>query len=390
MQNKKPIIILFFSVFIDLIGFGMVFPLLPYFAESLGANAFVIGLFIASFSLMQFIFCPVWGRLSDRFGRRPIILFGLFSSGLTFLIFGWSKTLLMLFISRILNGALTAATLPTAQAYIADSTSNDERTKAYGWLGAAFGLGFIFGPALGGLLSSDGFALPAYLASGLTFLNFLGALAWLPETHPKEKRGKLKGKLFDFRDFYHALRHPSIGSLIIVFALVSFAFSNYYSMLALFSEATVQIGVRELGFLLALTGAFSALIQGVAITAIVRKLGEKRTLVVGLGSMLSGLVLLPFTTTKLLLTIYSVILTIGFALCNPTVTALVSKNTKEEEQGVVMGVFQGSGSLARVMGPFYGGYVYNTLGRNAPFYGGIVTVVIALVLVIRGVKRNEL
>lgn len=387
MHNKKPLIILFVSVFIDIIGFGIVLPLLPYFAESLGANALVIGLFISSFSLMQFIFCPMWGRLSDKFGRRPIILFGLLSSAITFLIFGMSKTLVMLFVSRILNGALTAATLPTAQAYIADSTSPQERTKAYGWLGAAFGLGFIFGPALGGILSFNGFALPAYVASGLTFLNFIGAIFWLPETHPEEKRGRMKGKLFDLKDFYHALMHPNIGKLVMVFALVSFAFSNYYAMLALFAEQQVHLTARDLGFILALTGIFSALIQGIAISWIVRKLGEKNTLLTGLTLMMLGLVLIPLSFTKLSLAGYNVILACGFALCNPTVTALVSKNTEEAEQGGIMGIFQGSASLARVVGPFYGGYAFDAWGKRVPFFGGAVMMMVALVLAVRGIKK---
>lgn len=388
-MHNRQLALLFLTVFIDLIGFGIVFPLLPYFAESLGANAFVIGLFIASFSLMQFIFCPIWGRLSDKIGRRPVILIGILCSAFTFWLFGISKSLTMLFISRLLNGALTAATLPTAQAYIADSTKPQERTKAFGWLGAAFGLGFIFGPALGGLLAFDGFALPAYVASGLSVLNFFGALLWLPETHPKEKRGKMKGKMFDLKDFYHALRHPSIGTLIIVFSLVSFAFSNYYAMVALFSENQLHITVRGMGLIMALTGACSALIQGVAINRIVNMYGEKKTLITGLGCMTIGLFLIPFSFSITTLAVYSSILAIGFALCNPTVTALISKNTTEAEQGGIMGIFHGCGSLARVFGPFYGGYAFGTWGHSAPFFGGTVVMIAAVLLAGYGIKPKK-
>ena len=177
--------ILFLTIFIDLLGFGLIIPALPFYAESYGASYIVIGLLSASYSLMHFLFSPLWGRLSDRIGRRPVMLIGLAGSAVAFLMFGLAKSLFMLFAARLLSGILSSATLPTAQAYIADTTSVEDRAKGMGLIGAAFGLGFIFGPALGGVLTKYGYGFPALVASGLSTLNFIWAVWKLPETLTK-------------------------------------------------------------------------------------------------------------------------------------------------------------------------------------------------------------
>ncbi|HEX6164859.1 MAG TPA: MFS transporter, partial [Vicinamibacterales bacterium] len=227
----SPLVIIFVTVFIDLLGFGIIIPLLPFYAESFGASAFTIGLLGTSFSLMQFLFSPIWGRWSDKVGRKPIILVGLMGSCLSYMMLALSNSLALLFIARIIGG-IAGANIPTAQAYIADVTTPENRARGMGMVGAAFGLGFIFGPALGGILTTISPQTPMWFASALCLANFIAAWFLLPESRSANAVTRNLGRLEAFR---HAARNPTLLLLLALFFLVTLAFSGFESTFAIFS-----------------------------------------------------------------------------------------------------------------------------------------------------------
>ena len=232
-SNRTQLTLIFLTIFIDLLGFGIIIPIAPFYAEHYGATAFHVGLLGTVFSLMQFIFAPIWGRFSDRIGRRPIILLSLLGTGIAHFFFAVSNSLEWLFISRILAG-IAAASVPTAMAYISDITSHENRAKGMGMVGAAFGLGFIFGPAIGGVLSVYGYSVPIFFASGLSFCAAALAFFKLPESLPKELRSDKPERRFNFQNLFNAVRHPDIGILFLIFFSVTLAFANL--------EATLKAG----------------------------------------------------------------------------------------------------------------------------------------------------
>ncbi len=390
MQNKKQLSLLFLAIFIDLVGFGMVIPILPFAAERFGADGFMLGIFVASFSLMQFIFSPFWGTLSDKIGRRPVILIGLLGGSVSFLVFGLSQNLELLFISRILSGIFTAATLPTVQAYIADLTAEKDRARGFGFINMAFGLGFIFGPAIGGLLSSNGFLFPALVASGLSFVNFLGALIWLPESHTSEKRvkGIHKRKILDVKELTLTIKHPEVGTLILVFAIVSFGFSALEATYALYGERIAGLTAQSIGIIFAMVGTIVIIIQGGLIGPIVKRIGEKKTLLIGLAFMTSGYIAITFARDFYSLMALTSLISIGNSLTFPTATALISMKSGKHEQGKMMGINQSASSLARVIGPIWGGLLFIQSIRW-PFYSAAFFIAIALLLAYHEIKNKK-
>ncbi|MEJ7666438.1 MAG: MFS transporter [Hymenobacter sp.] len=241
MAPFLPLVIIFVTVFIDLLGFGIIIPLLPFYAESFGASALTIGLLGTSFSLMQFLFSPIWGRWSDRIGRRPVILFGLMGPCLSHLVLALSTSLMLLFLARIIGG-IAGATIPAAQAHIADVTTPENRAKGMGMIGAAFGLGFIFGPAIGGVLSRVSPETPMWFASALCLANFIAAWFLLPESRVADSWTRTLGRVEAFR---HALRKPTLVLLMAPFFIVTMAFSGFETTFALFGEAKLALRRRR-------------------------------------------------------------------------------------------------------------------------------------------------
>jgi len=271
VASVSPLVIIFVTVFIDLLGFGIIIPLLPFYAESFGASAFKIGLLGTSFSLMQFLFSPIWGRWSDRIGRKPIILVGLMGSCLSYLGLALSTSLTLLFVSRIVGG-IAGANIPTAQAYIADVTTPENRAKGMGMVGAAFGLGFIFGPAIGGVLSRFGPQTPMWFASALCFSNFVAAWFLLPESRSVSAETKSLGRMEAFR---HAMTKPALLILLTLYFIVTLAFSGFETTFALFSEARFGFTSSTIGFLFAFIGVVLALVQGVLVGRVVKLIPER-------------------------------------------------------------------------------------------------------------------
>lgn len=359
--------IIFITIFIDLLGFGLIIPALPFYAESYGASYLTIGLLAASYSAMHFLFSPLWGRLSDRIGRRPVLLLGLAGSAGAFFMFGLADTLFWLFAARILAGVLSSATLPTAQAYIADSTGPEDRAKGMGLIGAAFGLGFIFGPAVGGILTKYGYGFPALIAAGMSALNFFWAFWKLPETHPNPggTRGHHVLSPAALREVYS---NKLLMILIAVFFVSIYAFSQMEATFALFGEHRLGLDAEQVGWILAEVGVVSALIQGVFLGKLVRRFGEARLVHSGLIFMAAGLLLIGVITGVWQMVAVVPLLSVGSAIMNPSINSLISKAAPEGKQGLTLGTSQSLSALARVFGPPSGTMLFQFFGTSAPYF----------------------
>lgn len=272
-MDKKRLFSILLVVFIDLLGFSLILPLLPYYAETFNASKFTTGLLIAVYALMQLIGAPLLGRLSDRFGRRPILLISVFGTFLGFLLFGFATTLWMLFAARILDG-VTGGNLSVAQAYISDVTDAENRSKGLGLIGAAFGIGFIIGPVTGGFLSQFGYNVPAFVAAGLSLLNLVLIYAWLPESLTEEKRkelGEQKKPAITLGALVTALKRPFTGSILITRFFFSLAFSIFQTIFSLYALAKFNLTARDTGLVLTYVGVLSVIVQGFLVGRLTKK-----------------------------------------------------------------------------------------------------------------------
>ncbi len=383
----SPLVIVFVTVFIDLIGFGIIIPLLPFYALHYGASAFVVGLLSMSFSLMQFLFAPMWGRLSDVIGRRPVILIGLAGSAVSYLGFGMARSLAVLFIARCLAG-IAGANIPTAQAFIADSTTPENRARGMGLVGAAFGLGFIFGPALGGFLSRWSYQAPAYFAAALSFANLLAALVLLPESLPASRRGarRRRGRL---EVFTHALARPRLPVVLLAFFLIVMAFSSFESMFALYADSRFGFGASSIGYLFAWVGVVLSIVQGLLVGRVVRRIGEHRLAPAAVALLSAGLggVALVSSVPGLVLTMG--IIAVGMGFQSPSMLSVISQLADPADQGGTLGVSQSLGSLARIVGPLWGGYVFDQFGRNMPFFSAAGLMMAACLVTLAAFRGYE-
>src|SRR5438876_5522544 len=389
---KKPsVFIIFLTVFIDLIGFGIVLPLLPIYSKTFGASGWQIGVLMASYSVMQFLFSPVWGRLSDRIGRRPVLLVSTAGAAVSYSVFALGSgltgqvALVVLLISRMFAG-ICGANITVAQAYIADITPAEDRSRRMGLIGMAFGLGFIFGPALSSISLSgfaipllhirfDGFGLqgPGWVAACLCAANFLFAFARLPESwRPNSEQVKPRPR---FRQWIHTLNQPMVGLLIGLFCLATFCFTCFETTLGLLVSENFHLDLEStrdikcVGYLFAYCGIIGAVIQGGAIGRAVKKMGEPKLIALSLVFTAISLALLPFIKgtaplswkilfhpegVRWLFMLFALaLLAIGSSLTRPPLFGLLSNLTPAHEQGATIGVAQGAGSLARILGPIF-------------------------------------
>ena len=364
---KKPsVLIIFLTVFIDLIGFGIVLPLLPIFARNLDASGFIIGCLMAVYSAMQFIFAPVWGRLSDRIGRRPVMLVSTAGAAISYALFavGCGQTgmaaLTLLFIARTFSG-ICGANITVAQAYIADITPPEERSKKMGLIGMAFGLGFIFGPAIGGLgLKFWGVTAPGWIAAALCAANFFFAFARLPESW---KPGAITAARPRFEHFMETMKRPGIAILVLVFFLATFCFASFETTIGLLVSRNFGLkfetikGIHafdpKVVYLFTYCGIIGAFVQGGPLGRVVKKLGEPLLITLSLVFVAVSLAPMPYVTNWPLLLVVLAILSIGSSLTRPPVFGMLSNLTPASEQGATIGTAQSAGSLARIGGPIF-------------------------------------
>jgi DHA1 family tetracycline resistance protein-like MFS transporter len=373
--------ILFLTVFVDLLGFGIVIPFLPMFAERLGISAFGIGWILAIYSLAQLLCAPVLGRISDRVGRRPIIMLGLLGSSVSYLIYGFANSFTVLLISRALHGAC-AATVPTAQAYIADTTSEEGRARGMGLIGAAFGLGFVLGPAVGGLLGHTSLKVPVFFASALTFANLLFASQRLPESHQPQPAAPIDPAALaePLLSLPRKLFGHHLARLFWIAFLLTFALAGLEATFTLMVPALYGYGPAALGLLLGFAGLTQAMAQGWLLGRIVPRIGEARLVAIGLVALAIGMFPMGMLRDLGLLLVLLALVSIGYGLASPSIASLISRRTGQHRQGEVLGVNQSALSMARIFGPIAGASVYGMMGPAAPYMMGGLVAVAALIL----------
>ena len=373
-MKRSPLLVIFITVFIDLVGFGIVIPVLPFYAEGtkFGATPREVGLLFASYSVMQLVFAPVLGRLSDKYGRRPVLLVSLLGTSLGFLILGFATTLWMLFLGRIIDG-ISGGNISTAQAYIADVTTKEDRAKGMGLIGAAFGLGFVFGPAIGGVLSRWGINVPFLFAGTLAFANVILLYFTLPETvtpdHPARASaasGRGWGQLIA------SLKNPRLGFVMTVYFLSIVAFSIMTAVFSLFMMFRLGYDAFHNGWVFAYVGIISAIIQGGLIGKLVKRFGEPALVIIGSLLFSASLFATPFIGPAIglmgiLLT--GAVSSIGNALNAPSLSSLASKSASAGEQGGVLGAMQSVASLARAVGPSLAAFLIYSAVAHVGFDG---------------------
>ncbi|HQY65864.1 MAG TPA: MFS transporter [Pyrinomonadaceae bacterium] len=359
-----PLVIIFITIFIDLIGFGMVIPLLPYYAETAPFNAtpFEIGMLFSVYSWMQFFFSPILGRLSDRYGRRPILFMSLMGSAVGYFVLGIAGTLTVVFVGRILGG-ITGGSISTAQAYIADVTSKENRAKGMGLFGAAFGLGFILGPAIAGILSKYGVQVPFFFAAALSLCNAIALLFILPESVKFDAARVIKKSKNRFVEIFESFGENKFGLINLIYFLLVTAFSIMTYAFVLFTMFRFHFDAEQNGYLFAYVGLISIVGQGFLFGRFVKKFGESRLVAFGCVTMALSLVAFPFIGPEFgglgLLLVVTSFLSLGNAMASPALTSLASKISAENEQGKALGILQSGASLARAIGPTIGGVLLN-------------------------------
>jgi len=389
-EHRAKIGIVFLIVFIDLVGFGIVIPILPLYVEEFGPSPVVFGLLMASFSIMQFLFAPILGRLSDHVGRRPVLLVSLLGSAVGYVLFGIAGSLAMLFASRIIDG-ISGGNISTAQAVIADITGPEDRAKGMGLIGAAFGLGFILGPAIGALLVTVAPWMPGAAAATASMIAFVLVLTKLPETLDLEAKSEARRHPLNLQGLKEAVSHPLVAYCLVMVFFTIFAFANFETTFAQFARLRFSFTTSTIAWLFVYAGVLGAIVQGGFVGGLARRFGETR--LIAAGTLLSFLALgvLPYTQNLGPLLASLAVLAVGQGIAHPSLSALTSQLVRADEVGGVMGVYQSMSSLARIVGPFWGEVVYGKLGFAWPFHTGSVFMFMACVVAVTtllGIRRR--
>jgi MFS transporter, DHA1 family, multidrug resistance protein len=388
-SNRRNVAILSLTLGVVMLGFGMVMPIFPFYIESMGASATELGLLVAISPFIQLVASPLWGSISDRRGRKPVLALGLLGYGISMLLFGLASELWMLFVARGVGALLSAATMPTTMAYVGDSTSEEERGGGMGALGAAMGLGMVLGPALGGLLGSESLSTPFFLTAGVCLLTLLLVLVFLPESLPAEARlppGLSLRPAMQIQDLKQALFGP-LGVLLGMAFLVSFGLTNFQGIFGYYALQKFGYGTEEVGWILTIAGLVSALTQGLLTGPLTKRWGEAAVIKVSLlGSALTFALLL--TANNLV----TVLLTTGLfilpnALLRPAVISLTSKHA-EAQQGVAMGLNNSFNSLGRVVGPIWAGFAFD-LNYDLPYLSGAAIMFAAFLAALAWVTQER-
>jgi len=364
-----------------MLGFALIVPLLTFFADTFNATPFQTGLLVSSYALMQMISAPILGRLSDKYGRRPVFLISIAGTFIGFIILGFANSLWWLFASRILSG-LTAGNISVAQAYIADVTDEKNRARGMGMFGAAFGIGFILGPALGGTLSQFGFAVPAFVAAGLTLINLITVYFWLPESLTEERRAELatqKKVDVSLNALLVALQRPLVGPLLWVRFGFAIAFNTFQTVFPLYLLNKFGLSAQQTGYILAYIGIVLVIMQGGLIGPLSARYKESTLLIAFLGSSLIGMVGWAFSQTLNTLLIFMFPMAIGAGSFNALINSAISKAVNRDEIGGMLGFGSGLESATRIVMPALASYLLGAYGTSTPGILGSVVMFIVVV-----------
>lgn len=389
-MKKGSLLVLFLTVFIDLLGFGIVVPLLAYYAEAYGASGFTLGMILGSYSLMQFFFSPVWGRMSDRIGRRPVLIASLSGNVVGYALFAISNDITLLMISRIVSG-IAAANIATAQAYVADTTTPENRAKGMGLIGAAFGLGFIFGPPAGGLLAHLGTSLgysgnlfPGLLAAGASLAAVTIAFFHLPESKKPDVRPRSGlPPQFDPSMIRLVISNTGLHLSLVTLFLMIMAFAGMEPSVVLYGKDKFNFTTRELGYFFGFMGVIVAALQGGVIGRVAKRFGDIGAAIFGATSLFVGMSLIPIVSTVPMLVVVAVFIAIGQGFVYPSLTSHISKLAPEEHRGSILGISTASSSLSRVFGPIVAGMLYDKWAGYGAFWGLALGVLVGIVLATR-------
>jgi len=396
-MKRSPLVILFITVVIDLLGFGIILPLLPLYVKQFGGTPVQAGWLATSFSIMQFLFAPIWGRASDLWGRRPLILLSLLGSSFAFLLFGLATGLWMLFAARIAAGILTAASLPTAQAYIADVTPPERRARGMAMIGVAFGIGFACGPWIGGALGKMGLSVPAFFVAGLSALNFVWSLLALPESHVTERDAMHARQvvLFDLSRFTQSFRRATLGELLTVFSVATFAFALMeatFTWVVLLRFIEPQHGTQlaqtaleakaaaTVGPIFGIVGITAVFAQGAVMGGLAQRVGERQLIWLGALTLTLTLFGIGVTGSLGVLTFLAACLALGNGMMTPALSSLITQAVAPTERGEIAGLQQGLGSFARIIAPPLGTYLLQRVNTGTPYYMAAALMGVAFLL----------
>lgn len=374
METKRVLPVLFLVMFLVMVGFGIIIPVMPFLAEKVGGSPTELGLLMAVYSFMQLIFAPMWGRISDRIGRKPVMMIGIAGLAVSFFIMASADSLLVLFIARIIGGALSSANMPTAMAYVADITTPEERGKGMGIIGAATGLGFIFGPAIGGIFSETSLNMPFYIAGISSIITLILVMILLKESLTEEKRShRTEEKVSMWKSF----KGP-MSVLFILQLIITLSMAGLETTFAYFAAQKADISLVQLGYIFMIMGFGSAIVQGGLIGPMTKKFGEGNVIRIGIVVSAIGFVLILFSTNFWTSAIFLTIFGLGNGVIRPAISALVTKSSTSGHGGVT-GLLSSFDSFGRIAGPPIGGWLFS-IYIGLPFISGAILSLFALVL----------
>ncbi len=388
-RKPSPLLVIFLTVLVDMVGFGIVIPILPLYSLHFGATPWQVGMLLGSFSLMQLVFAPLLGRWSDRYGRRPVLFLSILGTALSFVILGLANSLWLLFVGRLIDG-ISGGNISTAQAYIADVTPLDKRSGAMGMLGAALGLGFVLGPALGGLLGHYSLQTPFYAAAALALFNAFAIYFFLPESLPQERRKHPAEPTGSIWKTLLEAKNTPFGTILLCSLLSMIGFSGVTALYTLFTENHLGWHARENGMMFAYIGFLGVIIQGGLLRRLVPKTGEKPLIILGTILLALSMFLLPVQVSFITVVVASTGISIGNSLVTPMLSGLASKSIDPKSQGMMLGLMQSTASLGRMLGPIVGGFLLNYDYHHpqhsygiTPYWAGALLMLFAVVAATR-------
>lgn len=384
MNARNPTLTLSFTLLVVMLGYGMVLPIMPFYIEKLGAGGRELGWLMSTYSLMQLICAPLWGILSDRIGRKPVLTIGVLGYAITLLMFGLASSFWMLFLARTLSGILSSATMPTAMAYIGDNAPEKERSKGMGQLGAAMGVGIVIGPLLGGFLSTNSLSLPFFIGAGMAFAAFVLVIGILPESHASQPAADKQARLT--RETLRQTFISPVGVLLLLIFVMSFGLTNFQGITGLYVVDKFSFDTKQVGAIWMVMGGMLIVVQGTLTGPITKRFGESFLIRAGLIGGALGFIAMSlavsFMTTLLALGFF----TLALALIGPALNAYISRFAGQR-QGTVMGLNSAATSLGRVIGPLWAGYLYE-VNIEFPYLSGAAALVLGLLVSSFGFQKQ--